>query len=151
MPILIFVFILTCRLSMAQNLNDIGLYVNSEGDLFNGVLTVQKDKVKSELSVRNGVIEGPANYFYASGNLMESGNFTGGKKDQKWIRYNENGVITATAFYSLGKKAGIWQVFDDNGKIRFEMKYQDGEKTGIWTSWDESGIVSNTKNYSVSN
>lgn len=141
-----------------QTLNDKGLYVENtdepglfNGKLFNGVITKTQNGIKSELTVKEGVIEGPANYYYTSGKLMESGMFTNGQKNQKWIRYTENGSVSAIAFYALGKKTGTWLVFDDNGKKRFEMNYNNGEKTGVWTSWDENGTVLNTKDYSQVN
>lgn len=143
----------------AQKLNDKGLYINEgentanliNGELFNGVITDTKNGIKSELTIKEGVVEGPASYYFASGKLMETGIFTKGQKDQKWVRFNENGSTSAIAFYNLGKKTGTWLVYDENGKKRFEMNYEDGEKTGIWTSWDENGSVASTKDYSHAN
>lgn len=143
----------------AQKLNDKGLYVNydeksailANGELFNGVVSESKDGIKSELTIKEGLVDGPANYYYASGQLMETGFFAKGQKDQKWTRYNENGTVSAIAFYALGKKTGTWLVFDENGKKRFEMNYSDGQKTGIWTSWDEAGAIVSSKNYSQVN
>lgn len=147
--ILAVMFAVTCL--DAQQLNDKGLYISSDGELFTGKVTALKDNVKSELSVKDGVIEGEATYFYASGNIMEKGTFSQGKKDGKWIRLNENGSTSAIAFYSLGKKTGTWLVYDNQGHKRFEMNYQDGEKSGTWTSWDENGTVVSTKNYGIAN
>lgn len=142
----------------AQTQNDKGLYISDNntpglfyGELFNGVISKTQDGIKSEFTVKEGVIDGDASYFYASGKLMEKGMFVKGQKDQKWIRYNENGTTSAIAFYNLGKKTGTWLVFDENGKKRFEMNYTDGEKTGIWTNWDENGAVASTKDYSHAN
>lgn len=143
----------------AQKLNDKGLYINDSensanlyhGELFNGIISETKNGIKSEFTVKEGVIEGEANYFFASGNLMEKGIFTNGQKDQKWIRFNENGTTSAIAFYNLGKKTGTWLVYDETGKKRFEMNYIDGEKTGVWTNWDENGTVASIKDYSKVN
>ena len=141
-----------------QTLNDKGLYIENSSDpnasvdkLYNGVITKTQDGIKSDFTVKDGIIEGPANYYYASGKLMESGSFTKGQKDQKWVRYTESGSVSAIAFYNLGKKNGTWLVFDDNGKKRFEMSYNNGDKTGVWTSWDENGLVVNTKDHSQVN
>lgn len=125
--------------SSAQTLNDKGLYIDGEGELFSGTISQEQNNTKSQFSVKEGVIEGEASYFYASGKLMESGYFTKGQKDQKWTRYSENGGIIAIGFYKLGKKDGTWLVFDESGKKRFEMTYADGQKSGVWTSWDEQG------------
>ncbi|PBQ32235.1 hypothetical protein CNR22_10785 [Sphingobacteriaceae bacterium] len=143
----------------AQKLNDKGLYVNESenaatqfsGELFTGVLSETKNGIKSELTVKEGVVEGEATYYSASGNLLEKGTFTKGQKDQKWVRFNANGTTSAVAFYNLGKKTGTWLVYDENGKKRFEMNYADGEKTGVWTNWDENGAVAGTKDYSHAN
>lgn len=143
----------------AQKLNDKGLYVNESengatqfsGELFSGVLSETKNGVKSELTIKEGVVEGEATYYSASGKLLEKGTFKQGKKDQKWVRFNTNGTTSAVAFYNLGKKTGTWLVYDENGKKRFEMNYADGEKTGVWTNWDENGAVAGTKDYSHAN
>lgn len=135
----------------AQVQNENGLYVDSEGELLSGLISTTHNNLKAELTVKNGVINGEATYYYASGAKMESGTFTNGQRDQKWTRYNEQGQISAIAFYNLGKKAGTWLVFDDKGNKRFEMNYNDGEKTGVWTSWDENGAVASTKDYSKLN
>jgi antitoxin component YwqK of YwqJK toxin-antitoxin module len=139
----------------AQVLNDKGLYVNDSentpnlvnGALFNGVIEKTENGIKSDFTVKEGVIDGPANYYYASGQVMEAGTFKNGQKDQKWTRYNENGSVSAVAFYNLGKKTGTWLVYDEKGNKRFEMNYSNGEKTGMWTSWDENGAVASTKDY----
>lgn len=143
--------VLSLSLLTAQTQNDKGLYIDSDGELFNGIVTQTQNELRSEFQVKEGIIDGEAKYFYASGKLMETGTFTKGQKDQKWIRFNENGATSAVAFYNLGKKTGTWLVFDDNGKKRFEMNYMDGEKTGTWTSWNETGAVVSTKDYSKLN
>ncbi len=143
--------VLSFNILSAQQLSDKGLYLTSEGELFSGVITSHVDNVRSKITVKEGVIAGEAEYFYASGKLMETGIFTEGKKDQKWTRFNENGTTSAVAFYTLGKKTGTWLVFDDAGKKRFEMNYTNGEKAGTWTNWDENGVVVNTKNYNITN
>lgn len=142
----------------AQTQNDKGLYIKDNstpglfnGELFNGIISKTQNGITSEFTVKEGVIEGEARYFYASGKLMETGMFIKGQKDQKWTRYNENGTTSAIAFYNLGKKTGTWLVFDETGKKRFEMNYTDGEKTGVWTNWDENGAVASTKDYSHAN
>ena len=135
----------------AQVQNEKGLYIDSDGELFNGIISTTHNNLKADLTVKEGIIEGDVTYFYASGAKMETGSFTKGQRDQKWIRYSESGKISAIAFYSLGKKTGTWLVFDDNGNKRFEMNYNDGLKTGVWTTWDENGAVASSKDYSKLN
>ena len=133
----------------AQTVNDKGLYIDDDGNLFTGTIQKNENAIKTNFTVKDGVINGEANYYYISGNKMETGTFTNGQKDQKWIRFNENGTTSAIAFYNLGKKTGTWLVYDETGNKRFEMNYNNGEKTGVWTNWDESGAVASTKNYNA--
>ncbi len=147
---LAFVFSFSLFLSAlsAQTLNTKGLYVDGEGELFSGTISRLQDGIRSEFTANSGEITGPANYFFASGKLMETGMFVKGQKDQKWLRYSESGAITAVAFYTAGKKSGTWLVFDENGNKRCEMTYTDGQKSGVWTSWDEQGKELEQKDYS---
>ena len=135
----------------AQSLNEKGLYIDSEGNLFSGAITSMNNDVRSEMEVKNGVISGKATYFFASGKIMEAGMMANGMKDGQWTRYNETGLTSAVGFYSAGKKSGTWTVFDEAGKNRMEMNYSNGEKAGTWTSWDESGAIASTKNYGGAN
>lgn len=155
---LVMMAVLSMGFLNAQTLNDKGLYIDDSstpglfnGALFNGVISKVQDGIKSDFTVKEGVIDGPATYYYASGNKMEVGTFSNGQKDQKWIRYNENGTTSAIAFYNLGKKTGTWLVYDEKGNKRFEMTYNDGQKAGVWTNWDENGAVAGTKDYSQVN
>ncbi len=131
----------------AQTKNNEGLYTDGEGNLFTGKMTTRTELRISEFEVREGMVEGEVKYYYASGQLMETGSFVKGQKNDKWTRYSETGNIEAIAFYKLGKKSGTWLVYDDKGKKRFEMNYENGEKTGTWTSWDENGAVASVKDY----
>lgn len=149
--VIIFLSVFTLSFVNAQTQNEKGLYIDNDGELFSGTLRNMQDNIKCELTVVQGVVNGEANYFYASGKLMEKGTFTNGVKDQKWLRYNEDGITLAVAFYNMGKKTGTWLVYDDNGNKRFEMNYTNGEKTGLWTSWDETGAIASTKDYSKVN
>ncbi len=135
----------------AQQLNEKGLYIDSEGNLFSGVITSINNGLKSELEIKNGMIDGKANYFYASGKLMESGLMVNGLKDGQWTRYNETGLTSAIGFYTAGKKSGTWLVFDEKGTKRMEMNYSNGEKSGTWNSWDENGTLASTKVYGGAN
>ena len=133
----------------AQSLNEKGLYIDSEGNLFSGVITGMNNDVKSEMEVKAGIINGKATYFFSSGKVMEAGMMANGLKDGQWTRFNENGTTSAIGFYAAGKKSGTWTVFDEAGKKRMEMNYTNGEKSGTWTSWDENGSVASTKTYGV--
>ena len=149
--LIVFCFLFLMTAANAQTLNEKGLYTDSENNLFSGVITAMNNTVKSEMEVKDGVISGKANYYFASGKLMEAGMMANGLKDGQWTRYTESGLTSAIGFYSVGKKSGTWVVFDETGKKRMEMNYSNGEKTGTWTSWDENGAVASTKAYGGAN
>lgn len=149
--ILIICFLFLITAASAQTLNEKGLYIDSEGNLFSGIITAMNNNIKSEMEVKDGVLFGKANYYFASGKLMEAGMMANGLKDGQWTRFNENGITSAIGFYAAGKKTGTWTVFGDNGKKRMEMNYSNGEKSGTWTSWDENGAIASTKVYGSAN
>jgi antitoxin component YwqK of YwqJK toxin-antitoxin module len=132
--------------------NENGLYANSDGSLYSGVLETEENGIKKSLiTVEYGQLNGEVKYYYASGKLMEVGSYEKGSKHGKWIRYNESGMMTGIASYRLGKKDGMWLVWDDNGKKRFEMNYKNGEKTGVWYNWDADGNLLSQKDFSQVN
>jgi len=137
--------------AQAQQLNEKGLYIDSEGNLFSGVITAMNNGVKSQLEIKDGLPDGKSAYFFNSGKIMESGWMAMGLKTGLWTRYTETGKVVATGYYESGKKTGTWLVYDENGSKRMEMNYANGEKTGTWTSWDESGAVAGTKIYGGAN
>lgn len=149
--LVVFCFFFFAVAANAQQLNEKGLYVDNEGNLFSGVITAMNNGVKAEMEVKEGLLAGKAKYFYNNGNLMESGNMQNGLKEGEWTRYTVSGLTSAIGFYSSGKKTGTWLVFDETGKKRMEMNYSNGEKAGMWTSWDENGTVASTKNYGGAN
>lgn len=146
-------FILIASVSNAQvKQNADGLYVNANGSVFSGTLENKDNGNKtSDIEIKNGLANGEATYFYASGNIMEKGSFENGQKEGKWERFNENGLTIGLAAYSAGKKNGTWVVWDDNGKKRFEMHYTMGEKTGTWMNWNENGELISSKAFNLAN
>lgn len=143
---------LTALVSAQVKQNDKGLYIDSDGALFTGILENKENGAKiSELEIKSGQPNGEAKYYYASGKLMETGVYDAGQKDGQWFRYNEAGVNVGLAVYSMGKKTGTWLVWDDTGKKRFEMHYVQGEKTGTWYNWDANGEMVSSKDYNHTN
>ena len=151
--ILFLISFLCLQLSIAQIIkNDQGLFCQSNGDLFTGLLkqNLENNQV-SQLNILNGKEDGEANYFYASGELMEKGYFTEGKKQGEWLRYSVNGKLIGIANYLNGIKHGVWQVMNENGNKLFEMNYDQGEKSGTWQQWDFSGKLIQSTNYGIKN
>ncbi len=144
-------FLFFAAAANAQQLNEKGLYIDSEGNLFSGIITAMNNGTRSEMEVKEGVINGKATYYFASGKIMEAGMMANGLKNGQWTRFTETGLTSAIGFYEAGKKNGTWTIFDEAGKKRMEMNYSNGEKSGTWTSWDETGAVASTKVYGGAN
>lgn len=132
-------------------LNEKGFYCNKNGSYFTGALQLDENGERSVLEIKEGQAQGAANYFYASGKLMETGFFENGLKSGKWLRYNENGTTVALALFNVGKKNGTWICWDDKGNKTFEMHYTNGDKTGTWFNWDSSGQLLSSKDFGNGN
>jgi antitoxin component YwqK of YwqJK toxin-antitoxin module len=144
--------LLTALVNAQVKQNENGLYTAADGSIFSGTfVNTENGAKKSEIEIKNGLFNGEATYFYASGKVMETGMFAEGQKDGKWLRYNETGITVGLAIYNSGKKNGTWMVWDDAGKKRFEMHYHMGEKTGVWSNWNESGELISAKDFAQTN
>ncbi|WP_066756562.1 toxin-antitoxin system YwqK family antitoxin [Crocinitomix algicola] len=74
---------------------------------------------------------GPYVKFWDNGQVMEEGNFTGGKQVEVYKRYYENGVISQEKYFNEeGKEDGTVRYYHPNGKIEFEYTKKDGVTTG---------------------
>jgi antitoxin component YwqK of YwqJK toxin-antitoxin module len=71
---------------------------------------------------------------------------TEGKKDSTWTRYNDMGIVIATAQFSKGLKHGVWETFNDKGIKIYEIVYAEGCKK-FGKHWDENGILIEIKVY----
>jgi len=80
-------------------------------------------KVKSEATVKNNVLDGPAVTYYESGRKMSEANYRAGVLDGK-----------STAWYESGAR-------------KAEAEYRDGVLDGTSTSWSESGAVIGTARF----
>ena len=69
------------------------------------------------------------------------------EKDGEWIRWDENGTMTAKAHYNKGEKDGKWFIWDENGKMRYQMVYENGNKTDTWYMWDENENLISEKTF----
>lgn len=126
-----------------------GFYVNDKGEKYSGVyVSYYQNEVKEAVySIKNGVEDGSVEFYYATTEIMEQGNFKEGLKHGKWVRWSVTGNKLAEANYKKGKKDGQWTIWDERGIKRYEMYYHDGAKTGSWTMWDEKGQIANQKEY----
>lgn len=140
---------LTTTLFAQQITKKNGVYIDDNGENYSGIyISYYQDAVKEAVyTIKNGVENGSVEFYYATSEIMEQGNFKDGLKHGKWVRWADTGSKLAEANYKKGKKDGKWTIWDERGIKRCEMYYNEGTKTGSWTMWDEKGQISNQKTY----
>ena len=106
-------------------------------------------KIKEELTIKDGKLNGAFVKNHESGKPLEVGNYENNLKFGLWTRYSLNGNLIAQASYLNNNKDGNWFVYNEAGVKLFEMVYKNGEKTGIWSQWDENGKLIKSNSYSV--
>jgi antitoxin component YwqK of YwqJK toxin-antitoxin module len=66
--------------------------------------------------------------------VVETGFFLDGRPHGNWVRYDENGEITAQASYIFGNKEGRWMVWNHDRTVLFEINYEGNNKVSA-TKW----------------
>ena len=124
-----------------------GKFINSDGTFFSGIYAEYEDGVMvSQLTVNNGLLNGNAVYYFASGAIRIQGSYRFGQRDGKWVEFNNLGQLATISYYNNGQKDGKWEIWDLDGNKRFEMYYNNGEKVGTWKMWNDQGQLT-TKEY----
>ncbi|HOK38170.1 MAG: toxin-antitoxin system YwqK family antitoxin [Bacteroidales bacterium] len=141
--------VLISLMTFSQEIKEDGL-VYYEGKLFTGKFKeFYQDGIslKSETTVKNGLIQGKSYVYFPDGNVKEVRSFKNGQKHGKWLKYNEKSMLVSLARYKNNLKHGTWKIWDDNGVLRYLMFYKNGEKKGEWKMYDEKGKLIDTKKY----
>jgi antitoxin component YwqK of YwqJK toxin-antitoxin module len=135
--------------SNAQLTEKDGKYYDQNSNLYSGTYVEYYDSgsKKVEMTVVEGVKQGPSTLFFENGKVKEVRSYFNNKMDGTWLTYDTSGVKTGEANYKSGKKHGKWFIWDENGTKRYEMSYNDGAKDSTWTIWDETGKVVGKKKY----
>jgi antitoxin component YwqK of YwqJK toxin-antitoxin module len=123
--------------------------------------------VKSEITIKNGLRNGPARYWYQNGNIqMECGYvddrlnglltryfpYPGGiREEQQTFRndtlegedltWDRSGNLRVQAQFSRGRPNGSYREFYENKMIKTEGNYRNGSTDGLWLYYDETGNV----------
>lgn len=88
---------------------------------------------------REGLMHGPYQKFYPSGQKAAQGVMDSNKEDGDWAYWHENGKDATKGKYSKGLQVGSWTWWHDNGKRAMEGDFLRGRKAGTWVSWYPSG------------
>jgi len=70
-----------------------------------------------------------------------------GKRDGKWMFFDEKGVELSMTNYKNGQKHGATMVKYPNGNIHYTGEYTNDQTTGIWTTYSEVGEKLTVKNF----
>lgn len=83
-------------------------------------------KVRTEATVRNGLLDGPATMFYESGAKMSEANYRAGILDGKSVAYFENGNKKSSAIYKEGYLNGPSIEWNEKGEVVAEVNFELG-------------------------
>ncbi len=107
-----------------------------------GAYTIYFDngKVKKQLVIKGGKIEGLLKMFYRNGQLSSSLNYVKGKEDGAYEDYYANGQLKEKGTYSSGKKSGPYEIHTNTGRLEEKGIYDDGAKEEISRYNDSSAL-----------
>ena len=87
----------------------------------------------------NNPIEGRFVSRKANGDIVETGECSGGIRKGEWKIFRINGKLKQKQNYKNGKLDGLWEWFHDNGNIRERGFCKSGNRIGEWQSFDRFG------------
>lgn len=83
-------------------------------------------KIRTDATVRNGLLDGPATMFYESGTKMSEANYRAGLLDGKAFSFYESGSKKSTAEYKQGLLHGKSANWKEDGSIIDEVTFVEG-------------------------
>ena len=105
---------------------------------FTAFATAQEKKA---YEIENAMVK--ATYFHDNGVIAQQGFYKDGKPYGEWTQYDREGNKIASAHYENGKKDGKW-IFWNEGKLN-EVDYRNNRVVSVnqWNSMEQ--IVANSK------
>lgn len=92
------------------------------------------------LNYQNGMLNGPAIYYYEDGSPQMQGMYTDDVKTGLWKQWDSD------ASYGIGEflddiPDGRWTFYYPDGSIRSEGKFYNGLQSGVWIEYRETGEI----------
>ncbi|MDR1835346.1 MAG: toxin-antitoxin system YwqK family antitoxin, partial [Fusobacteriaceae bacterium] len=122
-------------------------YEEAENQPFTGLAKgyYSDGKLRTELTFRDGVPDGPSKGYYVNGKLRSEGNFEKDKKAGVWQHYFENGAVQIREEYN-GDKCVVRDYFE-NGNLSMERHIEGGKLNGPLTWYYENGALNGQCNF----
>lgn len=79
------------------------------------------------------------------------GKMKDGKKEGKWMSWNDNGTKKEEQHFKNGKKDGHWKIYRKDGSKFEDQYYLNGKKTGKWLTYDKDGLLGQSITYQSEN
>ena len=109
------------------------------------------DKVKSVLkfTINNNdtIYEGPASFYYITGDLWQSGSYKNDAMDGLWTTWYTNDTIKRKAAYVNGLKSGEVINYYENGNVKNQLNYINDTLSGLATLYFDNKQVKETRYY----
>ncbi len=121
--IILTVFLLTLSLVLHAKVIHVEYYANGQ-------------KKIELVKLKKGIIQ--ISEYFNTGQLKEQGYSKNGMFQGKWVRYNEQGLVIATAFYHNNVKIGSWNHYDEWSQNTYRVYYQEGIATA-YKQFDQKG------------
>ncbi len=136
-------------------------YMYSYGNPADRNISRNGNVVAKELYI-NDKKEGKSFYYYPTGELKETINFSGGERDGIAMEYDRDGTpITVMEYRSdrlverqrinrkdeNGLKQGTWMEFYESGNVKREINYTDNILDGIYREYDKDGSLTMVVHY----
>ncbi len=81
-----------------------------------------KSVLKFTVTENDTIYEGPAFFYYITGDIWQSGSYENGDMHGQWITYYTDGTIKRKASYANGLKSGEVINFYKSGDMRTQLK-----------------------------
>jgi len=95
--------------------------------------------VKSEVTMRGGMKNGEARYYYPNGKTEVLMNYSDDKLNGLYEKFDINGKKTEKTNYVDGLKNGLQQNFYENGKVKMEAHFEKDKLHGVYTEFYPNG------------
>ena len=103
-------------------------------------------RIRLEEHYDQDTLNGIQRTFHPSGQLLEEGTYSMGKKTGKWLTYNREGLPLSEEHWRNGERHGPALVMD-KGKPLSQGEYREGQPTGTWTTFNPDGKVRSLVEY----